>query len=226
MTEYIEAKLAAGGEPAGPVGMGPHDRDFGDGGGSGQRGGADAARRSAKRSTGSASRRRRSRKLYEKLSGLGLAARRKVTGIGPRRAEIIVPGLAVLLEFLREFQPAGDVLLARRSARRDHRGPGGAQRGRGAFAAQPGAARGGGADVPALRRVAGARAQGREYLDDVVHGAATAASAARRAAESCWRRRRTCTTSAITSAASGITSIPGTWWRMPICPDSRSASGC
>jgi exopolyphosphatase / guanosine-5'-triphosphate,3'-diphosphate pyrophosphatase len=34
----------------------------------------------------------------------GVAARPKVTGIGPRRAEIIVPGLAVLLEFLVEFQ--------------------------------------------------------------------------------------------------------------------------
>jgi exopolyphosphatase / guanosine-5'-triphosphate,3'-diphosphate pyrophosphatase len=44
------------------------------------------------------------RKLYQKLSGLSLAARRKVTGIGPRRAEIIVPGMAVLLEFLQEFQ--------------------------------------------------------------------------------------------------------------------------
>ena len=43
-------------------------------------------------------------KLYEKLAGLGLVARRKVTGIGPRRAEIIVPGIAVLLEFLREFK--------------------------------------------------------------------------------------------------------------------------
>jgi exopolyphosphatase/guanosine-5'-triphosphate,3'-diphosphate pyrophosphatase len=30
-------------------------------------------------------------------------SRRKVTGIGPRRAEIIVPGVAVLLEFLQEF---------------------------------------------------------------------------------------------------------------------------
>ena len=44
------------------------------------------------------------RKLYEKLSELGLSARRKVTGIGPRRAEIIVPGMAVLLEFLDDFQ--------------------------------------------------------------------------------------------------------------------------
>ncbi len=43
------------------------------------------------------------RALYEKLSTAGLSARRKVTGIGPRRAEIIVPGMAVLLEFLREF---------------------------------------------------------------------------------------------------------------------------
>jgi len=44
------------------------------------------------------------RKLYWKMAGLGLAGRRKVTGIGPRRAEIIVPGLAVLLTFLERFQ--------------------------------------------------------------------------------------------------------------------------
>jgi exopolyphosphatase/guanosine-5'-triphosphate,3'-diphosphate pyrophosphatase len=44
------------------------------------------------------------RKLYAKLSTMSLASRRKVTGIGPRRAEIIVPGLAVLLQFLTEFQ--------------------------------------------------------------------------------------------------------------------------
>jgi exopolyphosphatase / guanosine-5'-triphosphate,3'-diphosphate pyrophosphatase len=44
------------------------------------------------------------RKLYEKLSESGLSVRRKVTGIGPRRAEIIVPGMAVLLAFLDEFQ--------------------------------------------------------------------------------------------------------------------------
>lgn len=36
------------------------------------------------------------RKLYEQLTRLDLAARRRVTGIGPRRAEIIVPGAAVL----------------------------------------------------------------------------------------------------------------------------------
>jgi len=43
------------------------------------------------------------RQLYEKLSTRNLHARRKTTGIGPRRAEIIVPGIAVLLEFLTEF---------------------------------------------------------------------------------------------------------------------------
>jgi exopolyphosphatase/guanosine-5'-triphosphate,3'-diphosphate pyrophosphatase len=43
------------------------------------------------------------RKLYGKIAELGLPGRRKVTGIGPRRAEIIVPGVAVLLEFLQEF---------------------------------------------------------------------------------------------------------------------------
>ncbi len=43
------------------------------------------------------------RKLYRKLAELNLAGRRKITGIGPRRAEIIVPGIAVLLDFLEEF---------------------------------------------------------------------------------------------------------------------------
>jgi exopolyphosphatase/guanosine-5'-triphosphate,3'-diphosphate pyrophosphatase len=43
------------------------------------------------------------RRLYARLSQLNLAARRKVTGIGPRRAEIIVPGLAVLLHFAQQF---------------------------------------------------------------------------------------------------------------------------
>ena len=44
------------------------------------------------------------RQLYRKLAERDLAGRRKVTGIGPRRAEIIVPGVAVLLELLNEFR--------------------------------------------------------------------------------------------------------------------------
>jgi exopolyphosphatase/guanosine-5'-triphosphate,3'-diphosphate pyrophosphatase len=44
------------------------------------------------------------RRLNARLSQLNLVARRKVTGIGPRRAEIIVPGIAVLLDFLQQFQ--------------------------------------------------------------------------------------------------------------------------
>jgi exopolyphosphatase/guanosine-5'-triphosphate,3'-diphosphate pyrophosphatase len=43
------------------------------------------------------------RRLNARLSQLNLAARRKVTGIGPRRAEIIIPGIAVLLDFLQQF---------------------------------------------------------------------------------------------------------------------------
>jgi len=43
------------------------------------------------------------RQLYRRLASLNLPGRRKITGIGPRRAEIIVPGVAVLLEFLQEF---------------------------------------------------------------------------------------------------------------------------
>jgi exopolyphosphatase/guanosine-5'-triphosphate,3'-diphosphate pyrophosphatase len=43
------------------------------------------------------------RKLYLTLQPLGLADRRRITGIGPRRAEIIVSGTSVLLQFLQEF---------------------------------------------------------------------------------------------------------------------------
>ena len=44
------------------------------------------------------------RALYRKLAERNLAGRRKITGIGPKRAEIIVPGVAVLLSFLQEFR--------------------------------------------------------------------------------------------------------------------------
>ncbi len=44
------------------------------------------------------------RRLYKDISALDLAARQKITGIGPRRAEIIVPGAAVLLHILDALQ--------------------------------------------------------------------------------------------------------------------------
>jgi len=47
------------------------------------------------------------RRLYKKLSTLAIAERRKVTGIGPKRAEIIVPGASVLLHVLDTFGLAG-----------------------------------------------------------------------------------------------------------------------
>jgi exopolyphosphatase/guanosine-5'-triphosphate,3'-diphosphate pyrophosphatase len=43
------------------------------------------------------------RKLYRQLSALDLSARRKVAGIGPRRAEIIVAGAGTLLQILERF---------------------------------------------------------------------------------------------------------------------------
>ena len=46
---------------------------------------------------------RQVRQLYRKLSVRNLAERRKVSGIGPRRAEIIIPGVAVLLRVLEHF---------------------------------------------------------------------------------------------------------------------------
>jgi exopolyphosphatase/guanosine-5'-triphosphate,3'-diphosphate pyrophosphatase len=44
------------------------------------------------------------RSFYEKISSRDLEGRRKITGIGPRRAEIIVPGTAVLLHVVRELR--------------------------------------------------------------------------------------------------------------------------
>ncbi len=43
-------------------------------------------------------------KLYRELCERDREARARVTGIGPRRAQIIVPGVAVLLEVMRRFQ--------------------------------------------------------------------------------------------------------------------------
>ena len=43
------------------------------------------------------------RRLYRDLSRMNLAARRKVVGLGYRRAEIILPGVAVLLRTLEAF---------------------------------------------------------------------------------------------------------------------------
>jgi exopolyphosphatase / guanosine-5'-triphosphate,3'-diphosphate pyrophosphatase len=47
------------------------------------------------------------RRLYAKLSARDLAARRKITGIGPKRAEIIVPGVSVFLRVLRDLRLPG-----------------------------------------------------------------------------------------------------------------------
>src|SRR5579863_7537721 len=40
------------------------------------------------------------RRFYREISALDISARQKITGIGPRRAEIIIPGTAVLLHVL------------------------------------------------------------------------------------------------------------------------------
>jgi exopolyphosphatase/guanosine-5'-triphosphate,3'-diphosphate pyrophosphatase len=44
------------------------------------------------------------RKFYQEVSVGDLESRRKIPGIGPKRAEIIVPGVAMLLQVLREFR--------------------------------------------------------------------------------------------------------------------------
>ena len=47
------------------------------------------------------------RKLYKDLSLRTLDERRRTTGIGPRRAEIIIPGVAVLVRVLEDLQLSG-----------------------------------------------------------------------------------------------------------------------
>jgi Exopolyphosphatase len=42
--------------------------------------------------------------FYRDVSARNLESRRKIPGIGPKRAEIIVPGVAMLLQVLREFR--------------------------------------------------------------------------------------------------------------------------
>jgi exopolyphosphatase/guanosine-5'-triphosphate,3'-diphosphate pyrophosphatase len=44
------------------------------------------------------------RRFYQEVSTGDLESRRRIPGIGPRRAEIIVPGVAMLLQVLREFR--------------------------------------------------------------------------------------------------------------------------
>ena len=164
------------------------------------------------------------RKLYAKLSTLSLAARRKVTGIGPRRAEIIVPGLAVLLRVPDGVPSAGHVLFARRSPRRHHRGPGGPQRRR---ATSRGSSREQRAEVEEMcRRYGVSLAHGRKVAS-IAHELYTALQP--------LHQFPAATGKLLEAAAylhdvghyvssSDITSIPVTWWRTRTCPASRSAS--
>jgi exopolyphosphatase/guanosine-5'-triphosphate,3'-diphosphate pyrophosphatase len=49
---------------------------------------------------------RQIRKFYKEIGQLDLGRRRKISGIGPRRAEIIIPGAALLSRVLETFQAA------------------------------------------------------------------------------------------------------------------------
>jgi len=164
------------------------------------------------------------RKLYLKLAERNLAGRRKITGIGPRRAEIVVPGVAVLLEFLQEFHlPA---VYYSRAGVRD-----------GIIADL--AARNVGAELSRLTRDQRreVEAMGRRYgvsldharkvanISNLLFTALQPCTRCRPAAASSWRPPPTCTTWDISSAIPAITSIPGTWSPTPTWPASPSASG-
>ncbi len=141
------------------------------------------------------------RQLYAKLAEGNLAARRKLPGIGPKRAEIIVPGVAVLLAFLEEFHLSGvyysragvrDGIIADLAARnvgaelsrltRDQRHEVGEH-------------------VPAIRAYrSAARAKWRTFRTCCSPRCIRCTAWSPRPASS-WKPRRTCTTWGITSAA-------------------------
>ena len=165
------------------------------------------------------------RRLFARLAELDMAGRRKVTGIGPSRAEIIVPGAGVLLQILETFRlPSVYYSLA---GVRD-----------GIIADL--AARGVGSELSRLSReqrrdveqmsrkygvAARPRAQGGGDGPGVVFGACSRCTTSRTPAASCSRPRLTCTTWGTTSAIPATTNIPTTWWPIPIFPVSPAGSG-
>ncbi len=64
------------------------------------------------------------REFYAVLVRRDLARRRKIKGIGPKRAEIITAGTAVFLRTLEKFRLPSLVLLRSRRSRWNHRGSG------------------------------------------------------------------------------------------------------
>jgi exopolyphosphatase / guanosine-5'-triphosphate,3'-diphosphate pyrophosphatase len=106
MEEFIEAKLAVAAQKIGSVHF---DRAIGTAASASAV--VCAANRIPRVDRELASRKkvstRQLRRLYRVLSKLDVAARRKVEGLGYRRAEIILPGVAVLLRTLETFGLSG-----------------------------------------------------------------------------------------------------------------------
>ncbi|MCC6262855.1 MAG: Ppx/GppA family phosphatase [Bryobacterales bacterium] len=102
LEEYIEEKI---GEAVSEFGSG--DIDFAIGTSASASAAVCAARAIPRANRDTASGTRVSREeledLYRRLAPMTLEERRKVTGIGPRRAEIIVPGVALLARALSRF---------------------------------------------------------------------------------------------------------------------------
>ena len=103
MNEYIEEKLSA---PVSKIGRGRFDRVIATSASAAAI--VCAVNRVPRARRDDADRLRAStaqiRRLYRQLSAENLAGRRRILGIGPRRAEIIVAGVAVFLKVLEKFQ--------------------------------------------------------------------------------------------------------------------------
>ena len=164
------------------------------------------------------------RRLAARLSGMGLQERRRVTGIGPRRAEIIVPGITLLLAILEQFQAhsvsycaAGvrDGIIADLAAR-------GIGRERSELSREQRKEERGFACVSAfLSNMAAryARWPGRCSTNF------TRCTSSRPHTASCFRRPPTCTTSGTTSTIKATTNTLTTWLQTRMCPASPAASG-
>ena len=150
---------------------------------------------------------------------------RRITGIGPRRAEIIIPGTAVLLHVLEAFRmpalfysAAGvrDGIIADLAAR-------GVERGLSQLSADQRTvveemAEHYGVSLRHARKVA-------RLASDLFTGLPERPQASTALRDVCSKPRLICTMSGITSAIRGTTNTPITWWPIPICRDLPGPNG-
>ena len=164
---------------------------------------------------------RRSARFYRDISTLDIAARQKIVGIGPRRAEIIVPGTAVLLHVLDAFR-----ICRRCSIRPPECGTASSRiwpraASTAGLASFPSTSGRGGGNGRALRRSAAPCPQSGPAGERTFSGVPERSQASRRITDGCSKPPRICTIPGTTSAIRATINIPIIWWRIPTCRASR-----